>query len=164
MKINEEQAGEKLSKALLQFRYLYHYGKNAHRKQCPNHSDLRSSDVMMLFAIKSEQCRHGNVTATMLSRDMGIKTPSVNTVLSALQNKGLIRRTTDPADRRFVLIELSEEGETQVKRFHDCYKVRIQGLVAYLGVEKTSRLAELMNEVYSYLRQKSDCPLAEKRK
>ncbi len=57
------------------------------------------------------------VTATQLSADMGIKTPSINVVLSKLERKGLICRITDPDDRRFVLITLSEEGEAKVTQF-----------------------------------------------
>jgi DNA-binding MarR family transcriptional regulator len=164
MKNREDQAGENLSRAFLQFRYLYHYGRKAQREQHTNHCDLRPSDVMMLFAIKSEQRSRGGVTATGLSRSMGIKTPSVNTVLSTLENKKLIRRTTDPDDRRFVLIALSEEGEAQVQRYRECYEDRIQGLVAYLGVEKSDLLVELMNEVYDYLRRKSERPPEQVRK
>lgn len=156
MSLPEELAGEKLSRAFLQFRYFYHYGRTAHCAQNQNCCNLRPSDVMMLFAIKGEQKKRGSVTATNLSRDMGIKTPSVNTVLAALESKGLIRRDTDSKDRRFVQITLSEEGEEQVRWFRECYECRIRGLVEYLGADKSSELAELMNEVYLYLQEKSN--------
>ncbi len=156
MKTREEQAGENLSRALLQFPYLYHYGKKAHYTQNAGCCNLRPSDVMMLFAIKGEQKKRGGVTATRLSADMGIKAPSVNVVLSALERRGLIRRATDMNDRRFVQISLSEEGEAKADLFRRCYTSRIQGLVAYLGVEKSDLLAELMNEVYEYFRRKSE--------
>lgn len=156
MNLQEEKAREKLSRAFLQFRYLYHYGRHVHCAQQREECSLRPGDVMMLFSIRGEQKRHGGVTATMLSRDIGIKTPSVNTVLSTLEEKGLICRKTDPSDRRFVLINLSEEGEKQVNKFDEAFKTRINGLVEYLGAEKSDQLTELMNEVYEYLRQKSD--------
>ena len=158
MKSRGEQAGENLSRVILQFPYLYHYGRKTHSAQKADRHSLKPSDVMMLFAIKSEQNKRGGVTATRLSGSMGIKTPSINVVLSTLEKDGLIRRTTDPDDRRFVLIALSEEGEAKVEKFRKCYEERVQGLVAYLGIDKSNLLAELMNEVYDYLRQKSEQP------
>lgn len=160
----EEQAGQNLSRAFLQFPYLYHYGRKAHGKGNAGCHGLRPSDVMMLFAIKSEQKKAGGVTATRLSASMGIKTPSVNTVLSTLERKGLIQRRTSETDRRFVLISLSDEGEAVVELFRTRYENRVQGLVAYLGIEKSNLLAELMNEVYQYLRRKSGHPPEETRK
>lgn len=156
MKSGEEKAGENLARAFMQFPYLYRYGKKPHHWQNESVSGLRMSDVMMLFTIKYEQKKRDGVTATQLSADMGIKTPSINVVLSKLERKGLICRITDPDDRRFVRITLSEEGEEKVTHFKKCFEDRIHGLVSYLGIEKSDLLAELMNEVYEYLRKKSE--------
>lgn len=156
MEKQNNSAEAELSHALLQFRYLYHYSRSAHRAEGHNPYELRPSDVMMLFTIYSEQSQHGSATATDLSKKLGIKTPSVNTVLSALEGKGLIERTTDPKDRRFIHITLSEAGRAQMHCFRECYDKRIRGLVEYLGTEKSSQLAELINEIYCYLREKSD--------
>ena len=158
MENSEEKAGENLARAFMQFPYLYRYGKKPHHWQDEDVGCLRMSDVMMLFTIKYEQKKHGGVTATQLSADMGIKTPSINVVLSKLEHEKLICRITDPDDRRFVLITLSEEGEVKVTQFRKKFEDRIQELVSYLGVEKSNLLAELMNEVYKYLRKKSEQP------
>lgn len=158
MNPSEKQASEKLSRAFLQFRYLNHYGRHMHSAEHSGHCGLKPGEVMMLFSIRGEQKQHdGGVTATMLSRDIGIKTPSVNTVLSSLEAKGLICRRTSPEDRRFVLITLSEEGLKLVQEFQDRFEKKMKGLVEYLGSEKSEQLTELMNEVYKYLRKKSDC-------
>lgn len=154
MKSEEEMAGKNLSRAFLQFPYLYRYGKKMHPMHGASGCNLRPSDVVMLFAIKSEQNKRTGVTATLLSASTGMKTPSINAVLSALEKRGLIRRVTDTGDRRFVLITLSESGERAVDHFRRVYESHVRELVVYLGAEKSNLLAELMNEVYEYLRQK----------
>lgn len=152
----DDIVAEKLSRALVQFRYLYHYSKQTYNGNKFEYCSLRPSDVMMLFAIKNQQRKNGgDVTATQLSANMGIKPPSINPVLSVLEKKGLILRTTDPSDRRFVRITLSGEGEKMIQQFQDRFETKMRGLVAYLGIEKSSQLADLMNEVYSYLQQKN---------
>jgi DNA-binding MarR family transcriptional regulator len=160
----EEQSGKNLSKAFLRFPYLYHCIRRTQKACDAGSCHLRPSDVMMLFTIKGEQKKGGGITATQLSESMGIKTPSVNTVLAGLERMGLIRRTMDENDRRFVLITLSNEGESMVKKFRTNYENRIQQLVDYLGVEKSDLLAELMNEIYEYLRSKGGWPPEDVRK
>lgn len=125
---------------------------------------MRPSDVMMLFTIENERKKGNGVTATRLSESMGIKAPSVNAVLSSLERMELIRRVTDESDRRFVLITLSAKGEAMLEHFRTGYEAKIQELVAYLGAEKSNQLAELMNEIYEYLRAKGGRPPERTRK
>lgn len=156
MQKNEDvSAAEKLSKALLQFRFLYHYSKRNYVGNQKKFCSLRPGDMIMLFTIWNEQQRHnGSVTATELSASMGIKPPSIIPVLSVLEKQGLILRATDLSDRRYVRITLSEAGTEQVKRCREHFETRMHGLVAYLGIEKSNQLADLMGEVYGYLQQK----------
>lgn len=156
MQNNEDEVTEKLSKVLAQFRYLYHYGRKTYDVHKTNCCNLRHGDAMMLFAIKNEQRkRGGGVTTTELSESMGIKPPSITPVLAVLEKNGLISRSVDPNDRRFVRIILSDEGESQIQQFREEFGARMRGLVAYLGTEKSSQLANLMNDVYCYLQQKN---------
>lgn len=150
---SDVQAIEKLSKAFLQFRYFYHYQKRACREGQGGCQGIKPSDIMMLFSIWALQRKQRHtVTATDLSRSMGIKTPSVNVVLASLEKAGMITRTIDAEDRRFMRIELSTQGENCIKHWHRHYAEHMRGLVAYLGIEKSDCLAELMNDIYCYLR------------
>ena len=51
--------------------------------------------------------RLGGATAGRLARDSGLSTGAVTTVLDRLERSGLARRTSDPADRRRVLVEIT---------------------------------------------------------
>jgi DNA-binding MarR family transcriptional regulator len=51
--------------------------------------------------------RLGGATAGRLARESGLSTGAVTTVLDRLERSGLARRTSDPADRRRVLVEIT---------------------------------------------------------
>ena len=54
--------------------------------------------------------RLGGVTAGRLARESGLSTGAVTTVLDRLERSGLARRTSDPDDRRRVLVEIDPGG------------------------------------------------------
>ena len=71
-----------------------------------NRTDTRCLDIIE---------RLGGVTAGRLARESGLSTGAVTTVLDRLERSGLARRTSDPGDRRRVLVETTpaarEAGE-----------------------------------------------------
>jgi DNA-binding MarR family transcriptional regulator len=63
-----------------------------------NRTDARCLDIIE---------RQGGVTAGRLARESGLSTGAVTTVLDRLERSGLARRTSDPDDRRRVLVEMT---------------------------------------------------------
>jgi len=63
-----------------------------------NRTDARCLDIIE---------RLGGVTAGRLARESGLSTGAVTTVLDRLERAGLARRTSDPKDRRRVLVEIT---------------------------------------------------------
>ena len=63
-----------------------------------NRTDARGLDIIE---------RLGGVTAGRLARESGLSTGAVTTVLDRLERSGLARRTSDPGDRRRVLVEMT---------------------------------------------------------
>ena len=63
-----------------------------------NRTDARCLDIIE---------RLGGVTAGRLARESGLSTGAVTTVLDRLERSGLARRTSDPGDRRRVLVEMT---------------------------------------------------------
>jgi len=63
-----------------------------------NRTDARCLDIIQ---------RLGGVTAGRLARESGLSTGAVTTVLDRLERSGLARRTSDPDDRRRVLVEIT---------------------------------------------------------
>jgi DNA-binding MarR family transcriptional regulator len=63
-----------------------------------NRTDARCLDII-------ERLR--GVTACRLARESGLSTGAVTTVLDRLERSGLARRTSDPEDRRRVVVEMT---------------------------------------------------------
>ncbi|MBR7782038.1 MarR family winged helix-turn-helix transcriptional regulator [Undibacterium luofuense] len=53
---------------------------------------------------------HENVTAATMARDLFIDPAALKRSLDKLEEKGLVRRVADPADRRTLKLELTEAG------------------------------------------------------
>lgn len=66
-----------------------------------NRTDQRCLDVI-------DQA--GRITAGRLAEEAGLATGSVTAALDRLEAKGYVRRLADPADRRRVIVELTERA------------------------------------------------------
>jgi DNA-binding MarR family transcriptional regulator len=66
-----------------------------------NQSDGRALDIID---------QHGRITAGRLARESGLSTGAITTLLDRLEGAGYIRRVRDTADRRRVLVELTDEA------------------------------------------------------
>src|SRR5262245_5647173 len=64
-----------------------------------NRTDLRCMDIVD---------RGGRVTAGALARESGLSSGAVTTVIDRLEAAGYVRRVRDEADRRRVLVELTD--------------------------------------------------------
>jgi DNA-binding MarR family transcriptional regulator len=66
-----------------------------------NRTDGRALDILD---------QHGRLTAGELARESGLSTGAVTTLLDRLERAGYVRRVRDDADRRRVLVELTDEA------------------------------------------------------
>ncbi len=55
--------------------------------------------------------QHGPLRLSELARVEGVSAPTMSRVLAALDDRGLVSRTADPADARCARITLSEAGQ-----------------------------------------------------
>ena len=82
------------------------------RQQHPTH-DLSLTQVSALAII----WRQGPMTASDLAIREQVRAPSITRVINKLEEAGVIRRTVHAADRRQVLIEITEEGVRQANSY-----------------------------------------------
>jgi len=59
--------------------------------------------------------RHGRVFPNQISGEMDISTARIAAVLNSLENKGLITRQIDKADRRQIIVELTPTGHAMAE-------------------------------------------------
>lgn len=86
------------------------------------------------------------LTAAELCRETGLLKSQMNKEISALDQRGFIIRTGDPADKRRVLITLSPQGADAFSREHQRVMSLFENLSQAMGAEKTLQLAQLLNE------------------
>ncbi len=80
------------------------------RNQTP--TDLSPSLTSALVTIEF----HGPITLGELAHCERVTPPSVTRMAASLEKLGLVRRETDPADRRFARLSLTTEGRRTVQR------------------------------------------------
>lgn len=71
------------------------------------HLSLTESLCLTLIGLK------GSATPTELARFIGLSTGSMTTLLDRLEERGIVRRRPRPGDRRGLLVEVSEEHQSQ---------------------------------------------------
>ncbi len=76
-------------------------------------SDAELSDGQ--FSVLAVLDRGGPLTARALAEHERVQPPSMTRTLAGLEERGLIRRTGDPADRRQSIVQLTEPGTLAVK-------------------------------------------------
>jgi len=73
-----------------------------------NPADLRCLDWLV----------DGAKSAGELSAGTGLSSAATTTLIDRLERKGFVRRVGDPADRRRVLVEMTQDGREHVNRFY----------------------------------------------
>ena len=75
-------------------------------------SDLSPTQSAVLATLAN----HGPVTLGELAELERVASPTITKVTGILQERGLVVKVTDPHDRRFVRVELTDEGHALVDR------------------------------------------------
>jgi MarR family transcriptional regulator, repressor for mepA len=88
------------------------YG-NSHLKEI----DLTHSQTNVIIFLHQES--HRQVQQRDIERALNLTNPTVSVLLSRLEEKGFIRRTTDPEDNRSRIIELTDKVEPIVKEIYE---------------------------------------------
>jgi DNA-binding MarR family transcriptional regulator len=81
--------------------------------------DLSARQAAVLLTIYMEEGPH---TVRGLSRQLRISKPAITRALDRLSGEGLVERKTDDRDRRSVLIQKTQQGETFLRDFGDAIR------------------------------------------
>jgi DNA-binding MarR family transcriptional regulator len=103
-----------------------------------------------LNAALATVARHGPLTPSELATRERIQRPTATRLIARLEEKGLVARTADPADRRSCLIALTDEGAAlvaQLRTRKDLFLAeRLRGLPA-ADRATLARAAELLEQL-----------------
>lgn len=163
MPSNAKDTDTQLVRAFLQFNRLYRFSSHdidgaGSLEADDRFKKLKYSECLLLFYIRSAvKSKSDGVSATELSGMMNVKPPTINPLLTNLEKVGLIERKTDPNDRRFLRIKLSEDGMNLTTKYEQALFHKVHGLANFLGEEKSRNLIALMNDVYTYFSKQEHC-------
>lgn len=143
----EHPTARKLLKAFRRFGRAEWHGRTV--------SGYKPSEIQLLFTINKSVSRDSpGMMVSEISKLLHVTSPTVTQLIKELEADGLIERNMDPADRRVVLIRLTEAGEQIAQKAAKAYSEALLGLIEYLGEEESNQLAELLGKVYVYFSEK----------
>jgi len=112
---------------------------------------LTHSEAMVIFCIeKQAKIEDAGIKTSELSNILKVASPTITQQINSLESKGYVERSADKSDRRVVRIKLTEKGNGILKEVKKEFRDAMEGLVGYLGDEKSNQLAELISEAYTY--------------
>ncbi|OBB58869.1 MarR family winged helix-turn-helix transcriptional regulator [Mycolicibacterium monacense] len=88
--------------------------------------------------------RNGATRVSVLARKLDITTRSVTEAVDALERDGLVRRAPDPADRRAVLVSLTDRGSAVIDAAVQPRRAAMKRTFGALSPSQRTQLAELL--------------------
>ncbi len=108
-------------------------------------SDLTGPQLSILSRLKER----GPSRISHIAREEGIRMPTASNALHQLEQRSLVERIRDEADRRGVRVALTPLGETELKRVGEERTKYLADMLATLDDEQLSRAGELADVINS---------------
>jgi DNA-binding MarR family transcriptional regulator len=111
---------------------------------------LTKEEWKVLMALHDSVRSHG-----WLCQDLDVSTGAMTNRLDKLERRGLIRRARDPHDRRGVLLELTETGQSQLQEYVGAGAGRERQLLDELTTAEKDELNRLLSKLLASLHAKN---------
>lgn len=119
-------------------------------------SGIRRSEFFFL-AVLAQHLEPGvpGIRASEVSSLMEITPGAVTHILNILEKNGYAERTSDPSDRRIVLVRPTEGGLAVLNQAYSQMMETLDGLIDFLGENDSQEFIRLFSLALGYFRQKS---------
>lgn len=111
--------------------------------------DITNNDMHIIEAIGIEEPRNMSSVARSLSVTVGTLTIAVN----ALVKKGYVDRVRSEADRRVVLLSLTEKGEKAYYHHEKFHRDMVDAVMGQLSPEEQVVLAKALTNLSEFFRK-----------
>jgi len=111
-----------------------------------NPADLRCLDWLS----------EGRMSAGELSRATGLSSAATTSMIDRLERKGFVRRVRSEADRRQVLVEMTEEGNERVWQLYGPLVTEGAGLFTEFSADELANMVELVKAMRELADQHRD--------
>lgn len=109
----------------------------ARRLRQTSDADLTPTQLSVLATVG----HHGPLTLGELAEHEQVASPTITRVTTALCDRGLLVRTPDPTDRRFVRVDLSPDGTALLDEIRNRRNARLTERLRTLSPEEIDTLA-----------------------
>jgi DNA-binding MarR family transcriptional regulator len=86
------------------------------------------SQAKVLYLVQAEPVRMSDLSARL-----GVSLSTVSGLVDRLVDQGLLDRRDDPADRRHVVLRITDAGATQLQLFRELNAGQFRGLLSHLA-------------------------------
>jgi len=87
------------------------------------------------------------LTQRQLARELYVSFPNVTVLLQRLEQKGLIERNSNPADRREKYVHLNTRGKKLLHRIWKAHQRQMDHVMRGLTPDERSEMARLLNKM-----------------
>ena len=118
----------------------------------PEFRDITNNDMHVIEAVGIREPRNMSSVAKTLGITVGTLTISIN----GLVKKGYVHRVRSDADRRVVLVSLTEKGEKAYHHHEKFHEDMIQATLKDLSPDETKVLVKALTNLCGFFQQKSE--------
>ena len=90
---------------------------------------------------------HGSMPMSRLADDLGVALPNATGIIGRLAERGIVDREHADADRRVVLVSLTENGRRLIGEMEEARRGRIRRLVEELDAAQQQRLLHAVRDL-----------------
>src|SRR6185437_7942610 len=99
-------------------------------------ADLTMPQLKVLLLLANS----GSAPVSWLAARMSVSTPNITGILDRLEERGWVRRTSDPRDRRIVRIVLSDDGQELLHSLFTAGTAQVQGAMSEMPADSLKAL------------------------
>ena len=90
---------------------------------------------------------HGGLPMTRLAEELDVALPNATGIVGRLVDRGIVQRSHDVADRRLVLVTLTDAGHRLIGEMEAGRRDRMSRLIAHLDDDQQRRLLQTVKDL-----------------
>lgn len=134
------ESGKYLNKLILTVKFMERLNL------LPANAHLTQTEFRLIREIVMEREAGNQIISSELARRLNITRSAVSQIVTKLENRGIVKRTASPTDRKIFYVVLSETSLAVFKQQCEEANKLINRVVEEFGKEKTDKLIELYEE------------------
>ncbi|MBN1126197.1 MAG: MarR family transcriptional regulator [Sedimentisphaerales bacterium] len=108
---------------------------------------LTDVQLNLLMLLKYQSVSDQGLTQAQLSNMMLVNRANITSLVNRLERDGLVKRTTDPEDRRYNNILLTAKARRVLERVEPEYASKVRDVIAVLKPAEQKKLIQMLEKI-----------------